>query len=761
MSLDENAEMLEGFIADSRELLDEIEPMLIELQQASEDSGAADTDTINSIFRLFHSLKGAAGFLDLKNITRVTHEAETLLNLIRDNKFPLINDHTTALCRACDLIHALMTNIEQQGSDKGLEDTVEEVVTVLVQLVAAGGAPEKTPPDKTKSPAGSAGPPQPDLQKTLTPELLSGFIQESDELLESVESALVGLDTSDNRQDDLDTAFRSIHSFKGNCGFMGFKDPERLSHSIETALAGMRTGAIPCSENNINILLPAIDALRSTVAELSKGGSDTIQGCDLILEILEDLTGGRPESDQPLRLGEILVARGEASSAAVRSALEVQGKPRDKILNYIQEPAADSPDRPETDQKSPGTKKVMRRDIRVDLDKLDLMIDLVGELVIAQLMVTQNPDIQDYELENFDKASHHLQRVTSELQDIAISIRMVPLSATFRKMIRLVHDLSHKSGKKVKLDLIGEDTEVDKTVIEQIADPLVHLIRNAIDHGLEPAAKRKNLNKTETGNITLEAKHDGGEVLIIIRDDGAGLDRNKIFDKALKQGLVTEKDRNMSNEDVFKLIFEPGFSTAEKVTDVSGRGVGMDVVKKNLEKIKGTVDIKSNPGESSTFTLKIPLTLAIVDGMLVRVGQALYIIPLLAIRESFRPEPKNITFLPDGREVVRVREELIPVTRVYHLYNVKPEHTELHEGILVIIENQGENLCLFLDEVMGQQQTVIKALPGYMSDIDGVSGCSILGDGQVCLILDVGSLIKKSKKTSGKITEQEEPPGAG
>jgi len=362
-------------------------------------------------------------------------------------------------------------------------------------------------------------------------------------------------------------------------------------------------------------------------------------------------------------------------------------------------------------------------------------------------MVTHNPDILDYEFENFNKASHHLQRITSELQDVSMAVRMVPLSATFRKTIRLVHDLSHKFNKKVKLNLKGEETEVDKTVIEQISDPLVHIIRNAIDHGIESPDKRLSSGKNETGSISLEAGHDGGEVVIIIRDDGAGLNRDRILEKGLKQGLVSEDNKtSISDEKIFKLIFEPGFSTAEKVTDVSGRGVGMDVVNRNLEKIKGKVDIKSSLGNGSTFTLRIPLTLAIVDGMLVRAGDAHYIIPLLSIRESFRPDPDNITILPDGREVVKVREELIPVTRIHRLYNVKSDYTELHEGILVIIEHQDEAICLFLDEVVGQQQTVIKALPGYMSNIQGVSGCSILGDGQVCLILDVGTIIKCQTK---------------
>ncbi len=769
MSFDENKEMLEGFVADSRELLEEIEPKLIELQQSSEDCGSADKESINSIFRLFHSLKGAAGFLNLGNVSGVTHEAETLLNHIREDKFPLTVSHTNVLCEACDLIHILLTKIEEEGTDKGMEQQIDIIVKTLSEHSAGKSSSGKTsPPEgKEQTPESSPGhtesekaavsslPEETEIKITITPEMLNSFIQESDELLEAVEAALVNLDKSPDKKEDLDTSFRSIHSFKGNCGFMGFKDPERLSHRAEAALSSMRDGTIECSGKNISILLPVIDSLRNTVAELSRGGSDEIKGCDLILEVLDGITGTDAEDQEPQKLGEILVARGEASPEAVENALNMQNKPVGDILVNLGQTSREAVDKALTSQQSQGSKKVVRRDIRVDLDKLDMMIDLVGELVIAQLMVTHNPDLKDYELENFAKASHHLQRITSELQDVSMSVRMVPLSATFRKMIRLVHDLSNKFDKKVKLNLKGEETEVDKTVIEQISDPLVHIIRNAIDHGVETTDKRRSKGKEETGIISLEARHDGGEVLIVIRDDGAGLDRDKIFKKGLKQGLVTEENSSMSDEDVFKLIFEPGFSTAEKVTDVSGRGVGMDVVKRNLENIKGHAEIKSTLGKGSTFTLRIPLTLAIVDGMLVRTGEAHYIIPLLAIRESFRPDPDNITILPDGREMVKVREELIPVTRIHSMYGVRSDYTELHEGILVIVENQGEITCLFLDEVVGQQQTVIKALPGYMSTIKGVSGCSILGDGQVCLILDVGTIIKNSKKVSAELPGQE------
>ncbi|MCK5404212.1 MAG: chemotaxis protein CheA, partial [Desulfobulbaceae bacterium] len=384
-----------------------------------------------------------------------------------------------------------------------------------------------------------------------------------------------------------------------------------------------------------------------------------------------------------------------------------------------------------------------RQDIRVDLDKLDSLINLIGEMVIAENMVIHNPDLLGLELENFNKAGQHLIKIVRELQEMAMTIRMIPVSGLFRRMMRLVHDLSRKSGKKVDLELIGETTEMDKTVIEKITDPLVHLIRNSMDHGIEDPEGRKQADKSETGLITLSASHEEGNVLITIVDDGQGLAKDKILAKAIDRGLLEDDGSHMSDKEVFNLIFLPGFSTAEKVTDVSGRGVGMDVVRQNLEAIKGKVEIVSTEGKGTTIILRIPLTLAIIDGMLVRTGKSHYIVPILSIRESFQPETDAITVSPDGQELVRVRENLLPIVRLHELHNVTPDTRELEKGILIVLEAGEEKTCLFVDELMGQQQTVIKGLSNYISktnNIRGVSGCTILGNGEVCLIIDVRSL---------------------
>ncbi len=733
---EEDREMVQGFVADGHELLDDLEPDLIELHKSCEEGGSADVDKLNSVFRLFHSLKGAAGFLNLRNVARLTHEAEGMLNIVRDGRIMLTTARTDLLCRVCDFLRTLLQAIEELGHDRGFEDPVNSFSDELAAAAFDEPASAACEPDAPQQPG-----------MTITPEMRQNYIQESDEMLDTVEQSLLELDRSGNRQESLDTAFRSIHSFKGNCGFMGLADLERLSHSIENVLECMKSGAVAATDQNISIIMRTMDSIRSAVADVSHGGNGVIKGCELMVELLGDLTPSLDISSKKMKLGEILIARGIASASEVDRALNLQGKTFDEILLDDMPSPDEAAEAAFAEQDKAGLQKIFRRDIRVDLEKLDLLMDLVGEMVIAQMMVIHNPDLRDkgYELENFEKSCHHLERISADLQDVALAIRMVPLTSTFRKMIRLVHDLAIKFSKKVRLELKGEETEVDKTVIEHISDPLVHIIRNAIDHGMEKPDRRQELGKDETGRIILEARHDGGDVIIFISDDGGGLNREKIVKKSLERGLLRGNPDAVKDEDLYGLIFEPGFTTAELITDVSGRGVGLDVVKKNLEKIKGRVDIKSMPGKGTSFMLRIPLTLAIIEGMLVRVGQSKYIIPLLAITESFRPQEQHITVLPNGTEVVRVRDALLQVSRLYRLHAIQPDTENLYEGILVVVENQGEQLCLFVDELIGQIQTVIKGLPDYMGAVKGLSGCCIMGDGEVCLILDVGSLIKKAK----------------
>ncbi len=365
----------------------------------------------------------------------------------------------------------------------------------------------------------------------------------------------------------------------------------------------------------------------------------------------------------------------------------------------------------------------------------------MGELSLAEVIVVKNPALSEINDIEFDRTVHQLNQVVNELQIATMSLRMIQIAPLFRKMVRLVHDLSNKFNKKIKLVTEGEETEIDKTVMELIIDPVIHIVRNAIDHGIETPEERKKSGKSEFGSLIIEGRQESGEVRIIIKDDGRGLSREKILNKAISNGLYDGDGAGLSDSSVFKFILEPGFSTVDKVTEISGRGVGMDVVKKNLEEISGRVDIQSIYGEGTIFTLRIPLTLAIIEGMLVRVGSSRYIIPLLSIMETFRPEPDNITRTPKGKEIVKVRDSLIPVIRLHEIFEIIPDSNKLEEGLLIIVENHGELYGFAIDEVLGKQKNVVKSISDYLGKVKGVSGCTILGDGMVSMILDVGHII--------------------
>jgi len=382
--------------------------------------------------------------------------------------------------------------------------------------------------------------------------------------------------------------------------------------------------------------------------------------------------------------------------------------------------------------------------ISVSIPKLDKLMDLVGEMVIAEAMVIQNPDLKGLEINNFQKAARQLNKITNEIQDLVMSIRMVPLSATFFKMHRILRDMCKKLGKEVELEIIGEETEVDKNIIEHISDPLMHLVRNAIDHGIETTEDRVSMDKSKTGTVTIEARNAGSDVLVIIKDDGRGLDRDKILNKARKSGLLYKREEEMSDKEIYNLILLPGFSTKEVVSEYSGRGVGMDVVSKNIETIGGSISVDSVTNKGTTITLKIPLTLAIIDGMNIKVGKSCYTIPTISIKESFSPKEKDLILDPDGNEMIMVRGKCYSILRLHKLYKVSTHITKFTDGIIIMVEQEEKTLCIFADELLGQQQVVVKALPEYIQKLKrvrGLSGCTLLGDGRISLILDVAGLI--------------------
>lgn len=768
------------FVQEAREYIDEVEPTLIEIYHGSDELGAVDPELINSVFRLFHSMKGSAGFLALTTIASVTHEAETLLDKIRNGKLQLTVEITEILCKALDLFREMLDHIAETGNDQGFDTQASEIIERLKEQTEgnAGASPKKSAPkpeivtpssemsessqtEPLSAPAEQvehveqvqAPPEVSQSQETnaiqLSPEMRHGFVQEGQEQIDAVEQSLLHVleDKNVSSDEHLKEAFRYIHSFKGNCGFMGFVDLEHLSHTMETYMDLLRDGKIPLTDDNISVMLKLLDVLRDGVTAIEGGDDGTIKGCDLYVSMLYDIMGptvSKPEANSNLPQDAPPTETLKQTQTSSQTNAEVSDQEKAK---QVETPKAENEQKPATPAApvsggaaKPAAPVKVKQDIRVDLHKLDTLIDLVGELVIAESMVTRCPVVSHIEDDYYNRAKHQLRRICDDVKDVAMSVRMIPLSATFRKMVRLVHDLATKSGKKIKLNIIGEDTEVDKTVIEQIADPLVHIVRNSCDHGVETVEDRVAAGKSEMGTVTLEGRHEGGEVWILITDDGRGLNRDKILAKALEKGLVSSDAKDWPDERIYRLVFEAGFSTADKITDISGRGVGMDVVRKNIEKLNGRIDIKSTEGQGSTFILRIPLTLAIIDAMLVRVGTSKYMLPTLAIRESLVPTKQQVTITPDGKEILRLREEMVPIIRLYDIFGQESDSERLKDGILIVAEDGSRSFAIYVDEIIGQQQTVIKGLPDYIGKADGFSGCTILGDGTVSLIIDVGTI---------------------
>lgn len=777
---DEQREILLGFIEEGREMIDEAEPLIIELEQSAENEGELDLEMINTVFRLFHSLKGGAGFLDLTTISGLTHEAETLLDMFRKGEGQLQSHHIDLMNRSCDFLRSLLDQIETEYHDHGKEEEAAEIkeeIRLAIEVLKSGGdtAPAKEteapPAAKVKSASEADQQPEPaeetsaveapmsleDFQLTISPEMVATFVNEGSEQLEKAEEALLGLEKQPDDSEQIQQAFRAFHSFKGNSGFLGYGDMEKLSHGAESVLDLFREGQLEPTSKVINHILEIIDFLRSTLIGVGNGKSANIPATPGLLHLLEDYTGTtlvKPKkqaeptpSTEPESVEEVAIVEPEPEA---EPPVVQQEKPAPKSVAKPTSSAKPTKDSAGADDTKKASTQ-QRQSVRVDVEKLDVLLDLVGELVISEAMVAQNPDLKDVDIpmDRFEKAVMQLDKITRDLQDISMSIRMTPLSGTFRRMVRLVRDLSQKAGKKVDLKIIGEETEVDKTVIEQITDPLVHIIRNAIDHGLETPDDRVAAGKGPTGSLTLEAKYVGGEVWINIVDDGRGLNKERILNKAIERGLLDKDPSEYRDDEIWQIIFLPGFSTAEKVTDVSGRGVGMDVVRRNIENIRGKIDIRSTPGGGSVFTLRIPLTLAIIDGMIFRVGNDRYTLSITTIRESLQVTPNMITQTMDGQEIIRVRENLFPVIRLHELLDInRKSRPPLTEGIIMIVEDEGRVICLFVDELLGQQQIVIKGLSEYIGNHPCISGCTILGDGDISLILDVAGTISFAEQIS-------------
>lgn len=623
------------------------------------------------------------------------------------------------------LQHVLVQDVEDTGKALevvskaicSLQELIRRLVEFPAQTDSVPAPGEASPPAQETAPA---APKATTISEEDAP-LVLDFITEAGEHIETAESALLELENHPQDGELVNKIFRGFHTIKGMAGFLNLSDIQSLAHSAENLLDLARKNQLVMAGANSDVAFESMDALKKMLGGLKSSleSGSPILAFEPLPQLLEKLKaaaeGNAPAAPQP-------VARPEEN---------------DKKLDTMLEDSADS-----QKAKVPAASGTHTAEdkIKVSITRLDSLVNLAGELVIAQLMVHEQVNGgKSFEHELARKVGHQ-GKIVRELQELSMSMRMVPVQGVFQKMLRLARDLMRKAEKQVDFVTVGEETELDRTVVDKIADPLVHMVRNALDHGIEPADVRAKAGKNPTGRVELRAFHQAGNIVIELQDDGKGLDREKIVKKAIEQGLV-EPGQELSEEEAFKLIFHPGLSTAEKVTSISGRGVGMDVVKKNIELLRGRVDISSTKGQGTTFTIRLPLTLAVIDGQVVRIGDARFIIPINAIVRSLRPTREQISTVQGHGEMVLERGELIPLVRLHRLLGVVPSTEEATEALIVVVEEDGRKCCLMVDDLLAQQQVVIKSLGEALGRVRGVSGGAIMGDGRVTLILDVPGLV--------------------
>lgn len=717
-------DLLAAWLEDCKHVLDEIEGQACEIR-----GGNGTVAVLAEVRRRIHTLKGECGVIPLPVAQKVLHELETELE-------------SCAAAVPEPVVDRVLSVVDwMRRYTVALRENPHAIAPPLPMATTAASEPEVSTPsavlpdqgtDPAATPASASGAAKVhDAEDApvafgADAELGSGateFLTEAREHLERSEKALLELEQRPQDVELINTVFRAFHTIKGVSGFMKLAPIVTLAHAGECLLDGARSGKLSLNSRSLSLIL---------------------KGCDLLGQLLNLMEGKPGPTKARLHLiAESLekVSRGEAVDY---SSLDVAAAEVAQSDNAASQSAAPSG---ELAQKA-GAAAAVRSDqtVKVSTLRMDALVDMVGELVIAHQMVVQDPSMRGIASQQLQRNLQSVGKIVRDLQTVSMSLRMVPIKGTFQKMTRLVRDLAAKSGKRITLHTEGDDVELDRNMVEVIADPLVHMVRNSCDHGLEGPDQRAAAGKSETGNLWLRAFHSGGAVVIEIEDDGRGLSREKIVAKAIERGIYAP-DRpvaDIPDSEIFNIIFLPGFSTAEKVTDISGRGVGMDVVRRNIEGLRGKIDIRSTPGKGTTFAMRLPLTLAIIDGLVVRVGRQRYVIPTLSVEQSFRPSANDMHTMANRLNMVMVRGELLPVHRLETLLQIPVETATSAERLLVLVEAHGSRACLAVDAVLGQQQVVIKSLGSAIGSRAGVAGGAVLGDGRVALILDVAGVLAEA-----------------
>lgn len=726
------SQFFQVFFDEAEELLAEMERLLLAV-----DIEAPTEEDLNAIFRTAHSVKGGAGTFGLTDMTEVTHILETLLDRIRKGEMALTLDHVDAFLAAKDALkmqldgHRLGTPVDQDAVGDVrmmLQHLAQDVQVEAIAHVAPafqGAAADTEAVDHS-------GGRRWRLELPAMPHRDVTALAAELGLMAHV--AVMPIDSERNAM--LVTTHESLDDIVAICSFVLNTDDMHIVElpALSDAQAALEQAERKGVEDDLGygFFEPLSKAEESTMRAATQSGD----GYGFFQPLEEIRAGAQDAGDTARGYGFFQPVEQIRAAAGIKEAPAAEVAEERKALRKEVDKAAAAVAHNQGAESS---------SIRVSIEKVDQLINLVGELVITQAMIEQRVDALDAMVHEKLLASvGQLTRNTRDLQEAVMSIRMMPMDFVFSRFPRMVRDLATKLGKKVDFITNGAATELDKGLIERIVDPLTHLVRNSIDHGIEMPDVRRAAGKADAGRLFLSASHQGGNIIIEVSDDGGGLNRERILAKARQNGLPVSD--TMLDADVWQLIFAPGFSTAEQVTDVSGRGVGMDVVKRNITAMGGTVDIRSAKGFGTTISISLPLTLAILDGMSIRVGDEVYILPLGFVVESLQPAETDVREITGKGRVVKVRGEYLPLIPLYQMFGIAPRFAEPWEGILVILETEGKKACLFVDELVGQQQVVVKNLESNYRKVAGISGATILGDGGVALILDVAALIRSSRQ---------------
>lgn len=780
--------MLDMFIYEMNQLLEQLEQLVIQGEQGY------SMDDINEIFRIMHTIKGSAAMMLYDDVSKTAHSMEDVFYYLREEN-PSGVDYSTLtdlVLEGMDFIKGELGKIEA-GSTPDADPTIviNKIETYLKEL--KGGKSEIVKSDKKEKEESAK-----DTEENIV--LNSGggsgnggnskrytaivYFEDGSEMenvrsftllhnLEGVISNVVHVPEDIKAEEsseiirrdgflfsfNSEKSYNELHEMIGSTIYLKSFELKTCDLSRYRAAVNFEDG---CEMENVRAYT-IIHNLKNIAIDIKHEPEDIID--EIATDIIKkngfkfEFSIGMPYEEvykmlmqtvflKDLTLTQLdVVKKQEETKKEILDTIQVNDEIKVAEEKEIKEKPIKMEEKTKaTPQNSSAQQKkaqAPQQMISVNIGKLDQLLNLMGELVIAEAMTTQNPDLDGLELENFSKSARQLRKIINDVQDTVMSMRMVSLSTTFFKMHRIVRDMCKQLGKNVELEVVGEETEVDKNIIEHISDPLMHVIRNSVDHGIEMPDERTQSGKDEKGTVLLEAKNAGGEVLIIVKDDGKGLDKEKILAKAKANGLLKKPENEYTDREIHQFIFHPGLSTNDKVTAFSGRGVGMDVVTTNIEAVGGSISVESVPNEGTTTIMKIPLTLAIIEGMLIKMGGGKYTIPIASIKETFKAKEENIFNDPDGNEMITLRGEVYNIVRLYDFFNAKTKITNIEDGVLIMLENEGQSVCLFVDELVGEQQVVVKSIPKYIKKTKGISGCTLLGNGDISLIIDVAGFFDK------------------